>query len=273
VKLASTNFKALAAPETAKYQAEYEKAKKQYDTDLAAFLAAGGEKKAVKRKGDKLDKKGKKAKKDPEAPKKPAGGGYGCFVAKNRAAFMKECAGQPITAVSKIAGERWKALSAEDKKPFDDEYQTKKAAYLKEMESYTPPAKVEGEEGEKKTFLQTTKERIQAAKEAKEQAKNEKNDAKDAAKQAKVDAKQAKVVAKKGTARKSVKGAPKKPAGPELFPNVAAKAEKAGLTEVLLKLVARDDIKESGKTQLQMLAALEENQGLLHPTKRALLGC
>lgn len=276
VKLASEQFKALAAPETAKWQALYEKAKKQYDTDLSAFLAAGGEKKAVKRKGDKLDKKGKKAKKDPEAPKKPAGGGYGCFLNKNRAAFMKECEGKPITAVSKLAGERWKAMSAEEKKPFEDEYQTKKAAYAKEMESYVPPAKDE-EEGEKKTFLQTTKEKIQAAKEAKEQAKTEKLQAKEAAKQAKVDAKQAKAAAKKGnllksTARK-VKGASKKPAGPELFPNVAAKAEKAGLTEVLLKLVARDDIKESGKTQLQMLAALEENKGLLHPAKRALLGC
>jgi len=277
VKLASSKFKALGAAETKVYQEKYEKAKAQYTKDLDAFLAAGGEKKAIKRKGDKLDKEGKKKKKvkDLDAPKKPAGGGYGCFVGKNRAAFMKECAGQPITAVSKIAGERWKALSEADKKPFQDEYETKKVAYMAAMKDYVPPAKEEGEEP-----VLSKKEEKDAAKAEKEDAKKEKNEAKATAKQEKADAKDAKKAMKgsllKSASKKAVSkkaAAAAKPAGVELMPNVAAKAEKAGLTEVLLKLVSRDDLKESGKTQLQMLAALESNGGLLHPAKRALLGC
>lgn len=276
VKLASTKFKALGAAEAKVYTDKYEKAKVQFEKDMAAFLAAGGEKKAVKRKGDKLDKEGKKKKKvkDADAPKKPAGGAYGCFLNKNRPAFMKECAGQPITAVSKIAGERWKALSAADKKPFEEEYETKKAAYVAAMKDYVPPAKEEGDEP-----VLSKKEQKDAAKAEKEDAKKEAKEAKEAAKQekkdAKLNAKAMKSSLLKSTAKKVVgkKAAAAKPAGVELMPNVAAKAEKAGLTEVLLKLVARDDVKESGKTQLQMLAALESNGGLLHPAKRALLGC
>lgn len=272
VKLASTKFKALSPAENKVYQDKYEKAKAQYEKDLAAFKAAGGEMKAVKRKGDKLDKDGKKKKKmkDENAPKKPTGGGYGCFLNKHRAAIMKECAGQPITAVSKIAGERWKALSAADKKPFEEEYDAKKLAYAAAMKDYVPPAKEEGDEP-----VLSKKEQKEAAKAEKEDAKKEKREAKEAAKQEKANAKAMKSSLLKSTAKKVVgkKAAAAKPAGVELMPNVAAKAEKAGLTEVLLKLVARDDIKESGKTQLQMLAALESNGGLLHPAKRALLGC
>lgn len=273
VKLASERFKSLSTTETARYQDAYAKAKKQYEEDLETFLAAGGEKKAVKRKADKLDKKGrKKQKKDADAPKKPAGGAYGCYLSKHREAFMKQCAGQPITAVSKLAGERWKLLTAEEKKPFEDDYATKKAAYQEAMKSYVPPARDEEDVEAPKSNKEIRKEEKEAAKAAKEEAKNEKIEAKEAAKKAKEEAKTAKKAKSPKTSAKKV-SALKKPTGPELFPNVAAKADKAGLTEVLLKLVARDDIKESGKTQLQIFTALSENGGLLHPAKRALLGC
>merc|ERR1719409_2646231 len=91
---------------------------------------------------------------------------------------MKECKGQPITAVTKLAGERWKALSAAEKKPFEDEYETKKAAYAEAMKSYVPPARDENEEAPK-TKGEIRKEEKDAAKEAKEQAKKEAKDAKE----------------------------------------------------------------------------------------------
>merc|ERR1719253_1720365 len=97
---------------------------------------------------------------------------------------MKECAGQPITAVSKIAGERWKALSAADKKPFEEEYEIKKAAYVAAMKDYVPPAKEEGDEP-----VLSKKEQKDAAKADKEDAKKEATEAKEAAKQEKKDAK------------------------------------------------------------------------------------
>merc|ERR1712087_990231 len=125
-KLGSARFKALSPAEQSKYQIQYENAKKQYEKDLAAFKASGGEMKAIQT--QKRKEEGMKVT-DPNKPKKPAGGAYGCYVAKHRAAFQKECAGKPVTAVAKLAGERWKSLSDAEKKPFEKEYQEKKAAY------------------------------------------------------------------------------------------------------------------------------------------------
>merc|ERR1712048_190608 len=86
IKLGSERFKALSESEKQKYQQQYEDAKQQYEKDLAAFKASGGEMKKIQKKGKK-----EKKEKDPNKPKKPAGGAYACFLAKNRPAFQKEC--------------------------------------------------------------------------------------------------------------------------------------------------------------------------------------
>ena len=51
-------------------------------------------------------------------------------------AYMQQCKGQPATAVSKMAGENWKALSTEEKKQFEDEYALKKKAYQEAMAAH-----------------------------------------------------------------------------------------------------------------------------------------
>merc|ERR1712194_771186 len=57
--------------------------------------------------------------------------------------FALATKGQGVTGVAKMAGERWKALSAAGKKPFEEEYAKKKVAYDEAMKSYVPPAKLE----------------------------------------------------------------------------------------------------------------------------------
>lgn len=69
-------------------------------------------------------------------PKKPAGGAYGCFMAANRPKFQEACKGQPVTAVAKMASEKWKLLSEADKKPFEAEYLAKKEKYDADMAAY-----------------------------------------------------------------------------------------------------------------------------------------
>jgi hypothetical protein len=111
--------------------------KKQYEKDMKAFLDAGGEKTSRKRKAKDGDEtEGKKKKKDPEAPKRPAGGAFGCFLAANREKFMAACKGQPITAVTKMASEKWKVITDAAKQPFEAEYQQKKAKYDEAMAAY-----------------------------------------------------------------------------------------------------------------------------------------
>ena len=252
-KLASAKFKALSEEERAIYQEKYLTAKAKYEADLKAFEEAGGEKKQRKAKGKKDGKK----KKDPDAPKRPGGGAYGCFLAKHRAAFQKETAGQPVTAVTKLASAKWSALSADEKKIYEDEYKAKKEAYDEAMKSYVPREGAE-EPAVKKPRLE--------AKEAKVMDKEPK------AKAAADGPKRARGRPRADGAAKAVKAKAPKGEEVELQATVLAKAEKVGMSEALRKLANREDIKASGKSQSAMLKALEENRGLVHPAKRALLG-
>ncbi|CAK9081247.1 FACT complex subunit SSRP1 (Facilitates chromatin transcription complex subunit SSRP1) (Structure-specific recognition protein 1) [Durusdinium trenchii] len=252
-KLASAKFKALSEEERAIYQEKYLTAKAKYEADLKAFEEAGGEKKQRKAKGKKDGKKTK----DPDAPKRPGGGAYGCFLAKHRAAFQKETAGQPVTAVTKLASAKWSALSADEKKIYEDEYKAKKEAYDEAMKSYVPREGAE-EPAVKKPRLE--------AKEAKVMDKEPK------AKAAADGPKRARGRPRADGAAKAVKAKAPKGEEVELQATVLAKAEKVGMSEALRKLANREDIKASGKSQSAMLKALEENRGLVHPAKRALLG-
>lgn len=160
-KLAGEEWKKLSDAEKVPYQKKFEQAKAQYEKDMKAFLAAGGTK-ALGARAQATQKrklkdgdggKGKRGKADPNKPKKPAGGAYGCFLNKNRQDFIKQLLGQPVTAVSKLAGSKWKAMSEAEKKPFEVEYQAKKAAYEEALKAYkasggASAAAADGEEGE-----------------------------------------------------------------------------------------------------------------------------
>merc|ERR1712187_620066 len=133
------------------------------------------------------------------------------------------------------------------------------------------PAKSDDEQHDEddKKPKKLTREQKKQEKEAAKQAKIE---AKEAAKSAKSVAKQGRFGRGRGRGSGRGKQATLSPAMPESQATVAAKAEKAGFTSQLMKLAARQDAIDSGKSQNQMLRALEENGGLLHAAKRALLG-
>merc|ERR1712039_306125 len=137
-KMAGEAFKKLSDAQKKPYQQKYETAKEKFDKDMAAFLAAGGEKQkgaAALRTEKRKAKEGKK-KKDPNAPKRPAGGAYGQFLAEKRPEFIKACAGQPISAVGKMAGVAWQKLSAAQKKPYEAQYTKKLEVYKTAMTEY-----------------------------------------------------------------------------------------------------------------------------------------
>merc|ERR1712187_765539 len=84
---------------------------------------------------------GKKAKKESDVasgkPKKPAGGAYGVYMSHHRDEIQKSLpAGSKVTAVSKVGGERWKALGAKEKEKYEKEYQAKKAKYESELKAW-----------------------------------------------------------------------------------------------------------------------------------------
>merc|ERR1711930_32547 len=97
--------------------------------DMEAFLAAGGEKKAIVRKNS-GDKKGDKKIKDPDAPKKPVGGAYGVFSNEKREEFTKavEARGEKgFGPVAKMTSEAFKALSDAEKAQYEQKSAQKMA--------------------------------------------------------------------------------------------------------------------------------------------------
>merc|ERR1711920_764877 len=151
-KLAAEEWKKVSDAQKATYQKKYDEVKAKFENDMAAFLAAGGEKvkgtralRTEKRK----EKDGKLKKKDPNAPKKPASGGYGVFMAENRERIVKSLPkDHKITDVCKAVGEEWKALSEEKKKPYLDKYEKRAAEYKAAMEEYKRTHGGEAEECE-----------------------------------------------------------------------------------------------------------------------------
>ena len=160
----------------------------KYDADMNAFTDAGG---GIKRKAD------TQATKDPAAPKKPVGGGFGCFLAQNRAAFSKDVKGQPVAAVTKLASKKWKHLSEDEKKVYQEEYEIKQAEYEQAKKLYVRLA----------TYREAEKpvKNARLAKENKEANGNE--DAEKAA-QDKSAEKEIKATAKAKTAKATAKASP-----------------------------------------------------------------
>jgi len=71
-----------------------------------------------------------------EQPKKPAGGGFGQFMAAKRAEFVKECKGQPISAVQKLGSERWKQVSESEKESYNNAFKEAQKKYNTDMEKF-----------------------------------------------------------------------------------------------------------------------------------------
>jgi hypothetical protein len=271
-KMAGETWKAMGDAEKKPYQEKYVAAKAKFDTDMAAFLAAGGEKTkgvAAMRKEKRQEKEGKKPKKakDPNMPKRPAGGGYGKFLAENRekivASLPKD---HKMTDVGKAAGAQWKALSDDAKKPYEAAYAAAKAEYEKAMEEYkaahpdAAESEDDGIENEEKSPKKSPEKKSPVAK---GKAKREPTSS---------------------TKREKPSGATKSPPGKrgrkgapattevEIDGAVLKEAEALKFASQLKNLAARQDVVSSGKSHKQMLDALKNSEGLVNKAKAALLG-
>jgi len=149
-KLAGEHWKKVSDKEKAVYQKKYEEAKSKFEKDMAAFIEAGGEKtKGVRAQRSEKRKEKEAKKKDPNAPKRPSGGGYGVYLAENRAAIVKSLpAGHKITDVSKEASKQWNALSDAAKKPYSDKFLKLQEEYKVAFAEYKKNLPADAEEDE-----------------------------------------------------------------------------------------------------------------------------
>merc|ERR1712151_940240 len=135
-------WKGMSEAAKAPYEKKAAAAKAQFDKDLAAFVEAGGV--AGKRRADKAEakreKEGKKRRTtDPNKPKKLASA-YWLWLGENREALQAEVskkgAKSDVTAVAKAGGEKWRAMSAKAKEPFEKKAAELKKKYDQEMAEY-----------------------------------------------------------------------------------------------------------------------------------------
>jgi len=94
---------------------------------------------------------------DVQIVKRPAGGAYGQFMNANRTSLAEQAAKEGltgVTAVTKKASELWKAMTDEEKAPWEAKFKEAQAAYMayKDSDSFVPPEKKEkrGKKEEKK---------------------------------------------------------------------------------------------------------------------------
>jgi len=140
-KLAGEKWKALPAAQKKPFEDEAAKRKAAYEKAMEEFKAGGGqpgkrrqEKKEVKQ--ARADKKAKKeARKASGKPTKPQSA-YWIFMSENREAIAKEAGSAKVPAVGKLAGEKWKAMSAAQKKPFEAKAAELRVAYEKALEEW-----------------------------------------------------------------------------------------------------------------------------------------
>jgi hypothetical protein len=242
---ASEKWKAITAEEKKSYEDRAAKAKVEYDEAMRAFKEEGG---VVMRKS----KKDKKPKKDKDAPKRPAGGGYGVYLAQNREEIKKVMpADHKITDLAKVAAARWKALSESDKKVYEDQYKTKQEEYKKALEEYKA-ARASHESEADKSVQSPPAKRATKRRAPDESAKKE------------------------AKAKPAKRGRTSKGAAPaeavKLDQDVAEAAEKLKMEGALKNLVARSEIAALNLPQQKILEALKKAEGLVNPAKRALLG-
>ncbi|CAL2038055.1 unnamed protein product [Caenorhabditis brenneri] len=106
------------------------------EPDSEEDVPAKRQKKEKREKKEKSEKKeGKKGKKDkdPNAPKR-ATSAYLLWLNANRASLKEE--GDSVADVAKKGGQKWKAMSADDKKEWEAKYEKEKVRYEAEMKEY-----------------------------------------------------------------------------------------------------------------------------------------
>ncbi|KAL1853446.1 Non-histone chromosomal protein 6 [Paecilomyces lecythidis] len=85
-----------------------------------------------------------KKKKDPNAPKRGLSA-YMFFANEQRESVREQNPGISFGQVGKVLGERWKALSDEERRPYEEKAQADKKRYEDEKASYNQAAEEDEE--------------------------------------------------------------------------------------------------------------------------------
>lgn len=136
-KYTSHMYKNLTPEEKATWEARAQQDKARYDAEIAAYVPPPGhDSRGVLIEDTRPRKKSKRGPKDPAAPKR-ASGAYVFFTNEMRPKVLQEYPGIKFVELGKVLGERWRALTPEEKKRFEDMAAEDKVRFSVEMQEYS----------------------------------------------------------------------------------------------------------------------------------------
>lgn len=136
-KYTSCMYKNLTPEEKATWVTRAEEDKKRYDEQLSQYVPPPGHDARGNVIGDQAPKRRtKRGPKDPNAPKR-ASGAYVFFTNEMRPIVMEQFPGIKFVDMGRILGERWRALTAEEKTKFEAMSAEDKMRFQLEMQQYT----------------------------------------------------------------------------------------------------------------------------------------
>lgn len=136
-KYTSHMYKNLTPEEKATWEARAAQDKARYDAEIAAYQPPPGhDARGVLIEEHRPRKRNKRGPRDPAAPKR-ASGAYVFFTNYMRPKVNEEFPGIKFVELGKLLGERWRALTPEQKKQYEDMAAEDKVRFQIEMQQYT----------------------------------------------------------------------------------------------------------------------------------------
>lgn len=135
-KYTSHMYKNLTPEEKAVWEARSQQDKARYDAEIGTYVPPPGhDARGVLIEDMRPRKRNKRQPKDPAAPKR-ASGAYVFFTNEMRPKVLAEFPGIKFVELGKVMGERWRALTPDEKKRFEDMAAEDKVRFQVEMQQY-----------------------------------------------------------------------------------------------------------------------------------------
>lgn len=136
-KYTSHMYKNMTPEEKTAWESRANQDKERYDTEISTYVPPPGhDARGVLIDDQRPRRKNKRGPKDPSAPKR-ASGAYVFFTNEMRPKVLSEFPGIKFVDLGKVLGERWRALTPDEKKRFEDMAAEDKVRFQMEMQQYT----------------------------------------------------------------------------------------------------------------------------------------
>lgn len=135
-KYTSHMYKNLTPEEKATWEARAQQDKSRFDEEIASYVPPPGhDSRGVLIEEHRPKRRNKRGPRDPTAPKR-ASGAYVFFTNEMRPKVLQEFPGIKFVDLGKVMGERWRALTPDEKKHYEDLAAEDKIRFQMEMQQY-----------------------------------------------------------------------------------------------------------------------------------------